>query len=197
VTRPGDRAAGPAFGSLRVTDLDRGNSVRIRPAGPADFAAIRDVEHSTGVRYREVGLGFVADDPNPTDEELAPAAAAGSLWVVEDEADGIVGWAEAHTVDGEGYLHQVSVRPERERAGIGSALVELVVGWAAARGLPALTLTTFRDVPWNRPWYERRGFVVLDDADMGPELAAIRAAERARGLDVAPRVAMRRPIDGR
>jgi GNAT superfamily N-acetyltransferase len=168
---------------------------RIRLAGPQDFAAIRDVEQAAGIRFVEVGLPSVAEEPDPTDEELGPAAADGALWVVERDDGRVVGWAEAHVVDGEGYLHQVTVHPDHERAGIGSALVDLVVGWTADRGLAALTLTTFRDVPWNRPWYERRGFVVLADDELAPGLAAIRDDERARGLDDAgPRVAMRRRI---
>ncbi len=41
--------------------------------------------------------------------------------------------------------------------GLGSSLVDHLDGWAAARGLAALTLTTYRDVPWNGPYYERLG----------------------------------------
>jgi GNAT superfamily N-acetyltransferase len=169
-------------------------SWRIRVASPADFAAIREVELAAGLRFAEIGFTAIAEDPGPTDDELAPAVAAGSLWVAEDDDGRIVGWAEAGEVDGEGHLDQVSVLPEHQGAGLGSALVEVVAAWTADRGLHALTLTTFRDVPWNGPWYERRDFVVLDQAELGPELAAIRASERARGLDVGPRVAMRRPI---
>jgi RimJ/RimL family protein N-acetyltransferase/N-acetylglutamate synthase-like GNAT family acetyltransferase len=111
---------------------------------------------------------------------------------VEDAGGEVVGWAEAGAVDGAAHLHQVSVRPECERAGIGTALLLEVVEWASGRGFPSVSLTTFRDVPFNAPWYQRRGFLVLGDDELGPELAAIRAYERARGLDVAPRVAMRR-----
>ena len=38
------------------------------------------------------------------------------------------------------------------------ALIEHVAGWARAHGSPALTLTTFTEVPWNAPYYERLGF---------------------------------------
>jgi GNAT superfamily N-acetyltransferase len=174
---------------------DRHPLPHIRLAGPADFPAIQAVEDAAGLHFAEIGWTTIADDPGPTDEDLAPAAAAGALWVAEDADGRIVGWAEAGVVDGEGHLHQVSVRPEHEGAGLGTALLDVVVGWTAARGLPSLTLTTFRDIRWNGPWYERRGFVVLDDGDLGPELAAIRERERARGLDVGPRVAMRRSLD--
>src|SRR5690606_39828156 len=44
------------------------------------------------------------------------------------------------------------------RRGIGTALVGHVID-VAARGLyPGVTLTTFRDVPFNAPFYARFGF---------------------------------------
>jgi hypothetical protein len=53
-----------------------------------------------------------------------------------------------------------------------------------------MTLTTFRDVPWNGPYYAALGFEVIDD--LSPELAAMREHERAIGDDdFGPRVAMR------
>ena len=65
--------------------------------------------------------------------------------------------------------------------------------WARDTGLAAVTLTTFRDVPWNAPFYRRAGFTVVDDPP--PGLAELRAAERAEGLDrFGPRVAMRLPL---
>ena len=51
--------------------------------------------------------------------------------------------------------------------------------------MPAVTLTTFRDVPWNAPYYERLGFRTLAADEITPGLAAIRAHEadsRARSV---------------
>ena len=62
------------------------------------------------------------------------------------------------------------------------------------RARPALTLTTFTEVPWNAPYYLRCGFRVLADTEITPELRAIRTAEAARGLDAWPRVCMRRDL---
>ena len=65
--------------------------------------------------------------------------------------------------------------------------------WAAEKGYSAMTLTTYRDVAWNAPFYARRGFAVIDDLPAG--LAAIRAREQELGLDdVGPRVVMRREL---
>ena len=36
-------------------------------------------------------------------------------------------------------------------------------------GYPRITLSTFRDVPWNRPFYERRGFRVVDPGGLPPQ----------------------------
>jgi hypothetical protein len=68
------------------------------------------------------------------------------------------------------------------------------VAVAAAEGRPAVTLTTFRDVPWNAPSYERLGFRVVAPADQGPELAALVAEEAERIPGEAVRVAMGRAV---
>ncbi|MGZ6673473.1 MAG: GNAT family N-acetyltransferase, partial [Solirubrobacteraceae bacterium] len=84
--------------------------------------------------------------------------------------------------------------PAHARRRVGAALVEHLAALAAAEGRPALTLTTFRDVPWNAPYYERLGFRVVAPADQGPELAAVVAEEAERIPGDAPRVAMRRAV---
>lgn len=78
--------------------------------------------------------------------------------------------------------------------GLGRRLIEDLVDRARRRGHHALTLTTFTDVAWNGPYYERLGFRVLADDELGPGLRAIRRAEVARGLDRWPRCAMRRDL---
>jgi hypothetical protein len=42
-------------------------------------------------------------------------------------------------------------------------LLDRAAADAAAKGLRALTLTTFAEVPWNAPYYARCGFRVLND----------------------------------
>ncbi|EST37103.1 hypothetical protein N566_14850, partial [Streptomycetaceae bacterium MP113-05] len=62
-------------------------------------------------------------------------------------------------------------------------------------GLPALTLTTFADVPWNAPYYERCGFRPLAVHQETPGLRRRRAHEAAAGLDRWPRLCMRRDLE--
>ncbi len=169
----------------------------VRPAGPGDVETMQRIEVDAGRRFAAIGMDAIADDAPPDAGELAAHVATGTAWVaVEPERDAPVGYATASVVDGEGHLDQVSVVADSGGHGIGAALVERVCAWAVERGHRAVTLTTFRDVAWNGPWYERLGFRSLDETELGPELAAVRADERARGIDVAPRVAMRRRLAG-
>ncbi|HEV7704019.1 MAG TPA: hypothetical protein VGO46_06980, partial [Gemmatimonadaceae bacterium] len=65
--------------------------------------------------------------------------------------------------------------------------------WAAIQGFEAVTLTTFRDVPFNRPFYARLGFEVIPSEKLGAALVAALGEEARRGMDPTTRVAMRRP----
>ncbi len=54
-------------------------------------------------------------------------------------------------------------------------------------------MTTYRDVPWNGPFYESLDFGAI--GTLTPGLKAIRERERAIGDDdFGPRVAMRRSL---
>lgn len=75
--------------------------------------------------------------------------------------------------------------------------VERAASWARRRGLGALTLTTYVEVPWNGPYYERLGFRYLTTEEETLGLRAIRDHERASGLDAWPRACMRLRIASR
>ncbi len=167
-------------------------SATIRPPHRDELPALRDIELAAGRLFADVGLYAVADDEPYSLDELTAYLDADRIWVATVD-DRPAGYATVSVVDGEAHLDQVSVDPTHGRRGIGRTLVAQCCAWAAAEGHRAITLTTYRDLEWNGPFYERCGFVVVPD-DHGPELAAIRAAERAAGLDVRPRVAMRRAV---
>ncbi|GAA1830986.1 GNAT family N-acetyltransferase [Pseudonocardia alni subsp. carboxydivorans] len=189
----------------------------IRPARVADVPALRGIERAAGETFREIGLDVVAEEEPPPAAVLAAYVVAGRAWVAERSAGGtsigaersaggtrigaersagtgLVGYLIADLVDGCAHVEQVSVLPSQRGRRIGEGLVEHLAGWARDRGLPALTLTTYRDVPWNGPYWVRLGFREL--IAPGPGLRAIREHEAARGLDVWPRLAMRRELAG-
>jgi len=74
-------------------------------------------------------------------------------------------------------------------------LVEQVCHWASAHDQAAVTLSTFRSVPWNAAYYARLGFRELGAGELTPGLQAVLREEAEFGLDMTDRVCMRRELD--
>ncbi|KAB8187493.1 GNAT family N-acetyltransferase [Nonomuraea phyllanthi] len=156
----------------------------VRWAEKGELAGLAAVERAADGLFEQLGIVFPpgttmieeADDPGLVLVEGTPPAGFA-----------LIGW-----VDGNLHLEQLAVHPRSMRQGIGGRLVAAVIDHARAAGAPAVTLTTFRDVPWNAPWYARHGFSVLPEQEWGPQLRALVAHERDLGIEVAPRVVMHR-----
>lgn len=114
------------------------------------------------------------------------------LWVAVDETDRPVGFAAAQEIGPYLHLHELSVEPEHSRRGLGRRLVAAVLDHATDAGYPAVTLSTFREIVWNAPFYQRLGFEILDESTLTEGLRAIREKEASFGLDITARVIMRK-----
>ncbi|TKK86780.1 GNAT family N-acetyltransferase [Herbidospora galbida] len=150
----------------------------IRHPTPAELPGLAAIELAADAQFARLGIVFP-----PGTTMIEEVSDPGRVYVTGRPP---VGFALVGSVDGHVHLDQLAVHPVHERKGLGTALLEAVCA------LGHVTLTTFRDVPWNAPWYARRGFHVLDSAEWGPELEALVAHERELGIEVAPRVVMRR-----
>lgn len=182
------------------------DSFELRLATGDDVDAMRDVEVDAGRRFRDfpadMGLDEIADDDPPAADVLLAHIVNSTAWVVVDAASAlpgggagqVVGYLLASMMDGEAHLDQLSVRESAGRRGIGTALVHEACLWATAQSFTSITLTTFRDVPFNGPYYARLGFTEVPVEELGPELRSLRELEEDIGLDVQPRVAMRRRL---
>jgi GNAT superfamily N-acetyltransferase len=170
------------------------SEVRIRPATAGDGPVVRDLERRAGLRFAEVGLAEVADHEPPSLEHLAGVASDGRSAVAVAPSGEVVGYVLVDRVDSAAHVEQVSVDPDHQGRGVGRALLAWVEGWARGEGCRALTLTTFRDVPWNAPLYAHLGFRELAADEVGPGLATVVSEEAALGLDPATRVCMRRDL---
>lgn len=169
----------------------------IRSANSADLQYLPPIELASGLAFITIGMGAIAEDDPPTPEDLAEYERDGRCWVVDRvpaAQTGPVAYLIAEAVDGCCHIEQVSVHPDAAGHGIGRALIEWAERWGSAQGFGATTLTTFVDVPWNGPYYERLGFRYLDLDEETPGLQAIRGAEREQGIDRWPRACMRREI---
>ena len=167
----------------------------IRPATIDDLPEIQAIEVAAGERFREINdplIARCADDPPYGTAGLENASIEQRAWVAVDEIGSIIGFTVAWVVDGEGHLDQLAVAPAHGRRGVGRALVETVFAWTVAQELSSITLTTFRDVPWNCPYYEKLGFVVV--STLTPALQALVDEQATWGLEPSLRVVMRRSL---
>ena len=161
----------------------------VRHARAADLKRIADIEDSGGPLFEEAFGDLTGDvllSPAPSGGERLDAP--GFLLVVGPVGDPF-GFAHVEIVEGFAHLGQVSVRPERMQQGYGAALVRAAMSEAWQLGYDRMSLTTYRDLPWNGPFYAGLGFV----EEPSPEPFEIRAREHqiALGLDRhGPRIVM-------
>jgi GNAT superfamily N-acetyltransferase len=125
-------------------------------------------------------------------QDFEDAQRHGHLWVALAD-DVPVGFAQVKLLEpGIAHLDEIDVHPDYGRRGIGTKLVMAVCAWAARSEQRAVTLSTFRDVPWNMPFYARLGFEVIPAHERTPALRHIVEDEARRGLDPTLRVTMQR-----
>jgi GNAT superfamily N-acetyltransferase len=167
--------------------------VEIRPATPDDLPKLPTIELSAAQAFRGTGVpNFILREATPA-EYWVPLQAAGTVWVAEDQAPqehagGLVGYLGATREGQRLHVRQFDVILPAQGRGVGQRLLDHVIAWARAQGLAALSLTTFRSIPWNGPFYRSCGFVEWADA-LPEDIQAELAKEAANGL--ADRCAMR------
>jgi len=170
------------------------SEITIGLARPEDVECLPDIELRAATLFSPEDLAPEhASESTPLSDYVA-AQASGLLLVARGVHDRVVGFAHLEWIDEVAHLEELDVEPEMGRRGIGRRLVEAACELARSEGSDRITLSTFRDVPWNAPFYERLGFSAIPDDDLGPGLRARRDREAADGLDPAKRVMMSRRL---
>lgn len=168
-----------------------GDTYTIRTANREELPLLQDIERAAGRLFIHTDYPFIATDDPVSSELLHQQYEQGMVWVVSGSDDAPVGFAVALPLDGLLHLEEISVHPSHGKRGVGTRLMRAVCGWAKQRGYKAVTLSTFRDVAWNGPFYSRLGFVILTEGELSDGLRKVREAESSKGLPVENRVCMR------
>jgi GNAT superfamily N-acetyltransferase len=166
----------------------------IRLARPDERYRIQGIEDLAGARFSGLDLIDESLDVSFPLADLVRLIDAGQVWVACDAADVPVGMVIASVREGVAYVEEMDVLAAHGRRGLGGRLLDTVCAWARAQGHPAVTLSTFRDVPWNGPFYRRHGFAELAPAAWTPGMHGIRDQEARHGLRTDVRVFMRREL---
>lgn len=169
-------------------------AIAIRPTRPDECPSLRAIERDAGERFRSVGLAAIADNEPASEPFLRSILAHGVALCAVDGDDAPVGFLLAGRLDNALHVYELSVATAFGGKGIGSLLLEEIEAIARRRSIARLTLATFRDVPWNRPFYERRGFVEVLPDDWTPAFHLLHAGERLSKLPLDRRLFMRKEL---
>jgi predicted N-acetyltransferase YhbS len=161
----------------------------IRPARPADIPLCADIELSAATSFAGTHMDIPAAYGVSDRDDLAAAADRGLMWVAEWQGE-VAGFLFGEIAASGLYLREMSVAAHAQRHGLGRGLMLAGIEAGRALGVPLVSLTTDRTLPWNAPFYARLGFVIVEGADVPPELQARLDGQAAAGFDPAQRCAM-------
>lgn len=170
----------------------------IRLARPEEAPLLPLIEVEAAKLFQTAGMPGIADmsvDDAIPEAYARDRIADGTLWVAADARDAPVGFLALKLTDGLPYIVELDVLPQHGGKGLGRALVGAACAWAKQQGHTAITLSTFRSVPWNAPFYAKLGFVEWPAAEWGIEHFRIWHRQSLH-LDMTKRVMMIRRIPG-
>ncbi len=166
-------------------------NINIRLTKIEDISLLPDIEYSAGESFRDLpDLAWIADDDAMSVETHLKYVIKGTSWIAEAD-DQIVGFLCAESTAIDLHVWLLAVRREWQGKGIGRRLMKTVIEHAHRNEFISVTLTTFREVPWNEPFYRSLGFEMVDREKIDPRLQEILHAEIQHGLPGVLRCAMR------
>ncbi|WP_295808042.1 GNAT family N-acetyltransferase [uncultured Nitratireductor sp.] len=172
--------------------LDSRTNYVIRNYRQTDAALLPAVEVRAGQLFAAHGYAELAASPAMAADAFDKLASQNRTLVAAHDTDGAVGYAIAGAIGTFFHLKELSVAPEHGRRGLGGALVKAVVAESVARGLDGVSLSTFRAVPFNAPFYARHGFAELPLEDAPEALRARFLTEVPPGIPPESRLLMLR-----
>ena len=159
----------------------------IRRPRPNEIKLLPQIENEADLRYARVGFGRVTAMPPATLASLEHGRRHGLLWVAVSPL--------GHPVrGGTAWLDQLSVLDRWQRRGHGAALIERSARTAHALGFDTLYHSTYRGVPWNGPYYKRRGFHEVPRRAFARPLRVVLLTECRHGHPVWHRAIMQRSV---
>jgi GNAT superfamily N-acetyltransferase len=167
--------------------------VLIRQASPEEIDEMVSIDVDACTLYVEAGLDADLRPEHPYSiaerADWTRCAREGNAFVASPPEGRLVGLLVMDRIDGAPYLEQLSIRRTVMRQGLGRRLLERAIEWA---GRAPLWLTTYSHIPWNRPFYERYGFVATRELACPPGMVAILEDQRRALPAPEQRIAMRR-----
>ncbi|KAI5358226.1 Putative GNAT domain, acyl-CoA N-acyltransferase [Septoria linicola] len=170
--------------------MTQDSDYKLRLATLQDAKAVQDIEYEATSKFQSIPeLAHLASGDSATVSEAALAdwMKNGRVWLAVHQ-DTAVGVIAALPMDTAIYVAEISVMNGHDGKGLGGKLLNAVFDWAREEaqskgGDARVSLTCYADVPWNGPWYRRKGFAEVDTATIGPKhVAKMERDEHVRKL---------------
>jgi GNAT superfamily N-acetyltransferase len=167
----------------------------VRLARPSDVPLLGSVESSAATLFSTFpSLAHHSHGPPVPQSELEIYLSANNLWVAVDDADAPIGFLCGHSIDSSFYIAEISVAEDWQKKGVGRSLIERMCKDVKILSYSDVILTTYRDVPWNGPWYIKVGFEELHVKDWGEQITKKMELEKSEGFDMERRCVMKRVL---
>lgn len=176
---------------------DPAPAYRLRPARGNEIGELQNIDLASAMLFRGSGLidfGPLGEPTQPIPEDrLRRSFGEELIWVAVDDRDEVVGFALCSDRGEDLYLDQLSVLPRHGRKGVGTRLVRRCLQEAESRSHKRVSLSTFRKVAWNGPFYRRLGFREVPAWKLQDWQADIRELQKIT-MDVRLRCFMQRTV---
>ena len=140
-----------------------------------------------------VDTGLISDDGllmHVPEDVFAAGIEARDVFVAREHRGCPIGFTLTSERGGTLFLDQISVHPDHGKQGVGSGLLKRVIEDAKDRGFKRITLSTFRNVAWNAPFYRKAGFKEIRPSNL--EDWMIELQDALTEVDVSQRCFMQR-----
>lgn len=145
----------------------------LREATENDTKTLTAIELDAVALFKAVPELADLGETHASPDQLSTWLSSGRIYIAEDNGKQ-VGFVAAVTMDTTLYIAEISTVQEYQGKGVGTTLIAAVLDWArelsAATGSkPRVSLTTYREITWNAPYYRKRGFKEVEAETLGPK----------------------------
>ncbi len=160
----------------------KNNDITIRQTQIDDAIKLPAIEQSAGQLFSTLDdLSWISESGVQRVEKHLTFINQQGHWVAVSSDNEPVGFIMTTPLPESLFIHELSVSQDWQNRGIGKLLIQKVKDEAKADEFDSVTLTTFRHVPWNAPYYQRLGFSILPENKIPHSLQAILNDEVERG----------------
>ncbi|MCR9137000.1 MAG: GNAT family N-acetyltransferase [Alphaproteobacteria bacterium] len=162
-----------------------------------DLEKLAEIDRRADQLFLETGISnimAIATGPLTPLDAFSAMLTACTVTVACPSDDVPAGFIAVQRLGNDIYVRLLAVDPDHGRRGIGTSLLSLALDRGRRQGADRCILSTFRDVMFNRPYYERQGFSELPLETASALLRHQFAADIPAGIDPEQRLLMVRDL---